>query len=465
VKDSTLPKDSTLSESDASAAAVNPHEHPPVTVKENRPIPGIVASQLLMLAGVEQSYDPTLPGDKLHTTLVLAGKGLDKNCYKRASLTIYGNVVKATHGETRKEVLGSGDASISMQSFELRQSPLTHVAAPSVVGTESTLEVRVNDLLWHETDSLAWLGPTNRSYITQTDDEDKTKIIFGNGKRGARPPTGVENVKATYRTGIGKPGNVRAWKITSLSTKPLGVKEVTNPLDATGGADREDRDSAQSNAPLAVMALDRLVSVQDYEDFARTFAGIGKARALRLSDGRRRIVFLTIAGADDIPIDETSDLYHSLRQALRKFGDPFQAFQIKLRSLLLLLLSAKVQLNPDYLWEAVEPKIRAALLDRFSFRRRALGQDALLSEAISAIQAVEGVTYVDVDKFDSVGEETTPSRLEHLASRLKLKPRILVRDATIKEEDDDPATRIRAAQLAILSPAVPDTLILTEIKA
>ena len=54
---------------------------------------------------------------------------------------------------------------------------------------------------------------------------------------------------------------------------------------ASGGAGKETRDQARKNAPLAVMALDRLVSVQDYEDFARVFAGIGKARAVELSDG------------------------------------------------------------------------------------------------------------------------------------------------------------------------------------
>ena len=114
--------------------------------------------------------------------------------------------------------------------------------------------------------------------------------MFGNGSEGARLPTGIENVRAVYRTGIGKGGNVKAEQISLLSTRPLGAKEVVNPLPASGGADRETRDQARKNAPLAVMALDRLVSVQDYEDFVRVFAGIGKARATELSDGRRQIV-------------------------------------------------------------------------------------------------------------------------------------------------------------------------------
>jgi len=83
------------------------------------------------------------------------------------------------------------------------------------------------------------------------------------------------------------------------------VKSVINPLPATGGTDREGRDQARLTAPLGTMALDRLVSVQDYADFARAFAGIGKASARRLSNGRKHILHLTIARIGDIPIDET----------------------------------------------------------------------------------------------------------------------------------------------------------------
>src|SRR5260370_5949273 len=221
-----------------------------------------------------------LPGDKTHAFLTLANALAYS--YKRDTVTIYGNVVRATHGQTQNEVLGSGDGSKALQQFALRQSPLTYLSAPTPAGAVSTLKVFVSDIEWHETDNLAGLGSTDREFITQTDNNDKTAVIFVNGAKGARPPTGIENVKAMYRTGIGKPGNVNARQISLLATRPLGVKSVINPLPATGGADRERIDQARRNVPLAVLALYRLVSVQDYADFARTFAGIGKASAARL---------------------------------------------------------------------------------------------------------------------------------------------------------------------------------------
>ena len=77
---------------------------------------------------------------------------------------------------------------------------------------------------------LVGLGPRDRRFVTATDDDDNTAVVFGNGREGARPPTGIENVRAVYRSGIGKGGNVKADQISLLSTRPLGAKEVVNPL-------------------------------------------------------------------------------------------------------------------------------------------------------------------------------------------------------------------------------------------
>ena len=61
-------------------------------------------------------------------------------------------------------------------------------------------------------------------YITRSDEDGNTVLQFGDGVHGARLPTGQENVRATYRKGVGTGGNVKAGQLTTLLTRPLGLK-------------------------------------------------------------------------------------------------------------------------------------------------------------------------------------------------------------------------------------------------
>lgn len=427
----------------------------------------------------------SVPNDHVHTRLVL---DRDLNFkYKRDKLIIYANVVRATHGETTRQVLGSGDASLPFQTFALAKGPVTYLAAATPSGVESTLAIRVDNLLWHEKEALLDSTPIDRDYVVDADEYFRSSARFGDGTTGARLPTGRENVRAEYRVGLGKSGNVKAGRITQLAHRPLGVKDVTNPLPATGGADPEVASQIRVNAPLAVMALDRLVSTRDYAAFARNYAAIDKADAARLFVGGQATVGVTIAGADDIPIALDSDVIINLRKSYEDFGDPIQAVHIEVRELLLIFLGAKVRLKPDYEWRSVEPAIRDALYDYFSFARRDLGQDAYLSEAESVIQRVEGVLYVDIDIFSELPESSFRKSLEHsakpLESRAKSgrgddelslpklfqnlsesKPKPVINVKTTRHETDETgAPKFAKAQIAYLSRDVPDSLFLQEI--
>lgn len=410
------------------------------------------------------------PGEKLHTFIKLAAPLA--YCYKRSTVQINANVSKATHGETRTETLGGGDASSTLQTFALKQPPLTFVPANEPDGISSTLKVYINGVEWHEAAAMVAMGPTDRGFVTTTSDDAITSVVFGNGVNGARLPTGVNNVTAIYRSGIGKPGNVKAGQISQLLSRPLGVKGVNNPIEAAGGADRETRDQARKNAPLAVMALDRLVSTRDYADFTRTFAGIGKAASARLFAGGGEGVYVTIAGVDDISIPTTSDLYANLIAALRTYGDPALPVRVDSRELLMLVLSARIFPDPDYLWEDVVDRVRAKLLDRYSFENQELGQSVALSEIIALIQAQRGVKYVDVEALGSVAQRTSsgelrsPQEISNAAKKVfdtataKGRPKSYVEVKSIRLDKDS----VLPAQIAFFIPTLAETLLLNRIE-
>ncbi len=328
------------------------------------------------------------------------------NAYVRDTVKIHANVALATHGETIQgvpgsagEVLGSGDASQVLQRFPLRQPPLTYTSAATPSGTQSTLEVRVDELRWHEVPSLYGHGPEERIYVTRTDDDGKTAVIFGDGKTGARLPTGEENVTAKYRKGIGLAGLVKANQISQLITRPLGVKGVTNPMAPAGAGDPEKLADARRNAPLTVLTLGRIVSLEDYEDFARAFAGIEKALATWMWSGEKRVVFVTIAGSQGAEVKRDGPLYQNLLQAMRATGDPTVPLLVESYVPALLRLDAAVRIDPDYLPEKVLAAVEQRVRERFSFTAREFGQPASLSEAIAAIHSVAGVLAVDMNAF------------------------------------------------------------------
>jgi hypothetical protein len=353
---------------------------------ERSDAPGVTVSEVLVIKQIDH-----LGG---FTRLTFeTGRQYD---YVRSTLSVNANVVPATHGESVTEILGNGNGVQSNQRFTLRKPPLTYTAAPTPSGSASTLQLRVNNLLWDEAPSLYGLGPKDQEYIVRIDDDAKATVIFGDGLKGARLPTGVNNVVATYRSGIGLDGDVDAGSLTILQSKPFGVRGVTNPLNASGGADPEKMSNARDHAPLTVRTLDRIVSVDDYQDFASAFAGIGKAQAVDLWSGEHHLVSLTIAGSDGKPIEDDKFL-ENFSDALDAARDPAQQVKVTSFDQLLFDLTTKVAVDRHYIVDDVFSDIQAALVDAFSFARRGFGQPVTAAEVVTVIQKVPGVVFVDLD--------------------------------------------------------------------
>ncbi|HYH79022.1 MAG TPA: putative baseplate assembly protein [Longimicrobium sp.] len=333
--------------------------------------------------------------------------------YDRPTVVIEANVAMATHGEAVTETLGSGDAAREYQRFALRQAPLTFVSsAEAAGGAASTLEVRVAGVRWDPVPTLYGERPRDRVYTVRLQDDASTLVQFGDGETGARLPTGRENVQAVYRKGIGRVGNVRAGQLSLLMTRELGLRGVANPLAASGGQDPESMDDARANAPRTVLTLDRVVSLRDYEEFARTFAGVSKALAVWTWDAGRRGVHLTVAGPDGEAV--AGAVHDALLAALAGHGDAYVPARVESYRPVLFHLAATLRADPDRLPGLVKADVEAALRDRFAFGRRDFGQRVALSEVVSVIQAVPGVAAVDLDRLHR--EDEAPRTAAYLTA-------------------------------------------------
>lgn len=328
------------------------------------------------------------------------------HAYLPASVRINANLAPASAGDSKQmriqpEPLGGGDGSRSLQRFNLRQGPLTYITAATPSGTASTLEIRVDGLLWPEAPRFTAPGPGERAYTVKLDENGSATVQFGDGTHGTRLPTGG-NVEARYRVGLGTAGNVGAEQISMLLSRPPGLKAVTNPVAASGGTDAEAGDEARRNAPLRVRTLDRIVSLRDFEDFAAAFTGIGKAQAVWLWDGERRMVHLTVAGTGGAPLDPNAALYRNLLAAIDSARPPYQPLRVSPGRDLRFGLTAGLWIAPEYAPERVLAAAGKALAAAFAFAARAFGQPVTGSEALAALQGVAGVVGADLDRLIQV---------------------------------------------------------------
>jgi predicted phage baseplate assembly protein len=292
------------------------------------------------------------------------------------------------------EVLGSGDARLANVRLPLRQGPLTYLSsAASASGRRSTLELRVNDLLWQEVPSLYGRGGNERVYALEWDASAGTRAMTGDGQEGGRLASGDHNLRARYRKGLGLAGNVQAGSLTTLLSRPLGVSEVVNPEPAEGGEDPEPIERLRQQAPLTVRTLDRAVSLRDYRDFAQAFPGIAKAHALWIAHGPCRGVFLTVAGEQGKAVSSHQAVYVNLLKALRRYGDPLVTLHLRsfdpLAGRFRLRLRLKVAADAET--EVVKVAVAAALGGSFGFEARRFGQAVWLDEVAAVVQAVAGV--------------------------------------------------------------------------
>lgn len=393
---------------------------------------GLLPGRRLIIRGLRASDNKAVTLQVTLVTVHPAGPGRCEleiapplpNPLLRGSVVVHANVARSSHGESVFQILGAGNASQSFQRFELKQLPLTYRAAANEIGAEAELTVRVGDIAWKERPTMFGAAPTERAFTLQTDEQGREFVAFGDGLRGARLPTGVNNIRAAYRKGLGTEGNVAAEKLTQLMTRPLGLKSVSNPLPAEGGTDPEPSDAARRTIPLTTRTLGRAVSLLDYEDFARAFSGIAKASAAVLQPRQGQTIAITLAAPNGDPLTSSHPVLQNLLAALKSSGDPHVSVTLLDHEASTFRLGLKVKVDPAFEAKKVLAAVEAELRAHFSFDARDLGQAVQQSDVIAVAQSVAGVVAVDLSRLyggTQPAAQTVPSlQVRLLASRMRV---------------------------------------------
>jgi hypothetical protein len=355
-----------------------------------------------------------------HRITTLKTKDSLKNRYDGASVTLYGNVVSATHGQrVPDESLGDSDGLGVNHSFALKQAPLTYLAPTGDGEAESTLEIFINGIKWKSKKHLNGSRRDERVYMVRQDAKNNSTVIFGDGQQGSGIPSGTREITASYRQGLGEEGNVPAGSLRLMQTSLPGVKGVSNPVPAEKGADADKVEDVRQLAPLTVCDFGRIVSLRDYTDFARHYPRIVKAQAFRDDAGAakgdaRRPVKIYVAPQGGSVIAPDSDLLTSLRAAIDACrASPVPPFTID--SYAPVLFNVDVTIYYDREQEKRKEQIKAAarrlLEDTFAFARRDFRQAVYVSEIVTPLQNIPGVRAAKVDSLYRFNVRNKAARL------------------------------------------------------
>jgi hypothetical protein len=308
---------------------------------------------------------------------------------------IAGNVVPAGHGQTKGgKVLGSGDATRLSQTFRFEETEVSFVAdATQPSGVRAAVIVQVAGRTWEQVAGFQDSRPTDFHYTVHMTEDATLKISFGDGRRGRRLPTGGNNVRVTFRKGVGLSGNVAAGSLTKPAKPHRLVDRVRQPMAATGGNDMEGVESLRENAPATLLTLERAVSLADFSFLAMSQSSVWQARAFSRPAGLGRSqnveVVVVPAGGGELGTLGATLTRFLLNHAIPGVEVTVLPYQEVTFSLAVLLTIDADQFIPEDVVKAVEKALHGA----FSLQKRGLGQDLFLSEVYAVVEAVAGVDH------------------------------------------------------------------------
>jgi hypothetical protein len=303
--------------------------------------------------------------------------------------------ILASHGEQislRSEYLVDGGEIVGVssgtpsQKFELAE---TTVVEDSI---QVFIEVGNDWIEWDRVSHLSDYSSTDSIFEVVIDADNVHSIQFGDGISGLIPAPNAR-IKADYVVGGGVLGNITSNILTSIKTVPgltqpeiaaLAAKVTITNAIASGGNDPESTESIRLLAPKSLTALNRAVSLVDYENLTLGVSSVGKAKAVASS---RTSVTIYVS---PLSSDTSTDTYPGLTSglvpkaewyALRDRVQEFLENRTQLGVTVTIAPPTYVPVNTvleytklaGYSQEQVESQIKSSILSIFSYNNISFG--------------------------------------------------------------------------------------------
>lgn len=293
---------------------------------------------------------------------------------------------------------------VADQSFILPQYPVC------VGGDQSAIDLLVGDEVWEARTSFIGTDPTDKVFVYRFLSTQEVIINFGDGVNGAIPANG-DTIIAQYRIDGGAGGNRAGVGSINTSDSVSGVEFVYNLQQPAGGTDPESLASAKKRGPLSLRAMDRCVTLGDFETMAVMTPQVG-LRAARAAQGEDRLeVVVYVAAQGDNPIP-TGRWFSDLEAGYGALGAVGRWLSVRKPVPTKLsveaptpiepYLEASVFVHPNIITSRVQASVDSALQALFNKITDEFGEGVPLSAVVQAIENTRGVDYVNVQAFHRI---------------------------------------------------------------
>lgn len=252
---------------------------------------------------------------------------------------------------------------------------------------------------------------TDTHFVLETENDGIAQLRFGDDVTHGKRPNADTQFTASYRVGNGVAGNVGADTLAHIASSTTGVfLALTNPMAAAGGIEPEDIEAARRDAPEAFRRQQRAVTAADYAEVAQRRADVQRAAANFRWTGSWYTVFVTADRFGGAPVDAPFEA--RLRRHLERFRMAGYDLEVDGPRFVALDIGLHICVKPDYfrseVLRAVRTELGSGVLpdgrlgvfhpDNFSF-----AGPVYLSRIVAAVQAIDGVAAVWVQKFERMG--------------------------------------------------------------
>lgn len=346
----------------------------------------------------------------------------------------------ATHAViVQNEIVGRSDGEPA-QRFTLQNAPVLMFRADETVEVEEKQpDGEVAYVPWSRVNDFANSTRYDRHYVLDT---DTGTIIFGPSVRQrdgtvlqyGRVPEANATIRVTrYRYGGGVVGNVAAGRLLSMRSAVPYVSSVANMERATGGRDAETLDEAKLRARREIIAQQRAVTADDYENLA-----LGASRAVarvkcqtpssaesNLPPGTLELLVVP-AAFDSLKVGDNSklaldpDLARLVQTHMDKYRLLTATVQVREPQYIGVKVTADVVATPYSQPEVVITRVKKALKEFISplaigdsdapplpelgsWEGWPFGRDLFIAELFALLQKVPGVKHVVEVKLETRG--------------------------------------------------------------